>query len=148
MRREQKLLLAFAAIVLIPVSIVWFVAWPLIHAWHLPVVVAGEMTEPGERVLTDSEAKNANLWLQSHTTGWGPVGERPPAMGKPPHKITPNVVLVMKSAEKEPLIVSLWRFDHGSDVMGIQTMVNGPFRMQSYKEADVTGLLPEDVRVR
>lgn len=135
MRREQKLLLVFAALVLIPVGIIWFVTWPLLHAWKLPEVTAGQISAPVSRDLTADEVQKVNLWLQSHETAWGPSGERPPAPGQ--------VILEMTTAQGQPVIVSIWKHKKQDDIIGVQLEKNGPYRMNAFPDAQVMALQPD-----
>lgn len=139
MRREQKLLLAFAALVLIPVATVWIVAWPLVHPLRLPHVDSGRMIAPVARDLTPEEARAADRWLQAHETGWGPSGERPPGPGQVVLRLTgPDG----KGARGAVVIVSVWKSRHAPDVVGIQLADGGPYRMNGYEDLDLRPIQP------
>ncbi|MFT9448366.1 hypothetical protein [Gluconobacter japonicus] len=138
MRREQKLLLAFCALVFIPVGIVWFVAWPLIHAWKFPPVTEGKIVAPVSRDLTSAEVSDVNLWLQSHTTGWGPSGEQPPQKGQ--------VILRLSNAENHPIIISIWKHKHEADIVGVQLEDDGPYRMNAFEDASLKALQPAELQ--
>ena len=134
MRREQKLLLVFGALVLIPVGIIWFVTWPLLHAWKFPQVTAGQMSAPISRDLSADEVQKVNLWLQSHETAWGPSGEKT--------DLAPKVVLEMATAQGEPVIISIWKYKKQDDIVGIQLAKNGPYRMNAFPDAQLMALQP------
>ncbi|EHH69324.1 hypothetical protein [Gluconobacter morbifer] len=132
MERNHKLLLAFCALVFIPVGIIWFVTWPLLHAWHFPEVTTGRVVAPVSAEITSDEARNINLWLQSHETAWGPSGERPPAPG--------NIILDMAGPQNQHVIISIWKHKHENSIVGIQTQQNGPYRMNSFTDAETQAL--------
>lgn len=134
MRREQKLLLGFCALVFIPVGIIWYVTWPLLHAWKLPPVTSGKISVPVSRDLTADEVQKVNLWLQSHETGWGPSGERTDA--------APAVKLQMAGADGQIVSVTIWKFKKQDDIVGVQLKENGPFRMNSYPDAQLMAIQP------
>ncbi|QDH17606.1 hypothetical protein [Swingsia samuiensis] len=133
MRREHKFLMLFGVAVFVPVSVIWYVAWPLIHPWDLPQVDQGEMVKPIKHRLTDDETRQVNTWIQSHKTGWGPQGELPPSQG--------NIVISMQGADlKKSVILSIWKNRHQPYVLGIQLMEHGPYRMHTYDKEDLKDL--------
>lgn len=135
MRREQKLLLVFGALVLIPVGIIWFVTWPLLHAWKFPEVTAGQQKAPVSRELTADEVHKVNLWLQSHETAWGASGERT--------DLAPKVVLEMAGAQGQSVIISIWKYKHQDDIVGVQLAKGGPFRMNAFPDGQLLALQPD-----
>lgn len=133
MTRNNKLLLGFAVIVLVPVVAVWYTAWPIIRAWDLPPVVSGHDVVPRERVLEADEVTQLNQWVQSHKTGWGAAGESKPGPAQR--------VVSLKARNGSDVIVSFWHFRHGDDVAGIQTSPQGPYRMRSYAPGELLPLI-------
>ncbi|MBR0558623.1 hypothetical protein [Neokomagataea anthophila] len=137
MTREKKLLLAFIAVVGVPVVVIWTVCWPLLRPWDLPHVVGGQLEAPHLRALTASEVQMLDQWVQAHRTGWGPVGEVPPHAG--------DVVFHLDTPQGRSLWVSVWRHPHMPDDVGIQTQGRGPYRMNSFSEETLKGIIPQDV---
>ncbi|MCX5617480.1 hypothetical protein NQF86_02155 [Bombella sp. TMW 2.2543] len=128
MSRNNKFLLVFAVAVIVPVVLIWTVAWPILRPWSLPDVTRGVLHEAGdERNLMADEISTMNQWLHQHQTGWGVSGEVPP-------KDTPaEAVYTLFSADGKPIILSTWHFRHGADVVGIQTKTGGEYRMRSFE---------------
>ncbi|MXV36234.1 MULTISPECIES: hypothetical protein [unclassified Saccharibacter] len=134
MTRNNKLLLGFALIVIIPVSVVWYTAWPILRPWPLPPALSGYESAPQSRELTADEVQQFNHWVQTHKTGWGVSGEKTPGPAQR--------VVTLRTAQGLPVIVSLWHFRHGDDVVGIQTAPQGAYRMRSCIAGEVAALLP------
>ncbi|MXV44181.1 hypothetical protein GS501_03815 [Saccharibacter sp. 17.LH.SD] len=132
MTRNNRLLLSFVIIVLVPVIIVWYTVWPILRGIDFPNIVSGEELSPVEHVLTSSEATMWDTWLHAHRSGWGAKGETPPTQ-------TAGRIMMFKGPKGEEVILSLWHFRHHDDVAGLQFLRNGPYRMRSFGEG---GLLP------
>ncbi|MCX5613976.1 hypothetical protein [Bombella saccharophila] len=127
MKQNDEYLLMFAAIVIIPVVVIWYFAWPILRPWSLPTVVHGTVEQAQQqRSLTEDEVKAMNLWVQQYRTGWGVSGE------VPPKNMPALAVYQMSSAEGRFVILSAWHFKHGDDVVGIQTRPGGAYRMRSF----------------
>lgn len=128
MSRNNKFLLIFAVAVIVPVVLIWTVAWPILRPWSVPDITRGTLNEAGEeRNLMADEIVSLNQWLHQHRTGWGISGEVPP-------KDTPaEAVYQMSSADGQTVILSAWHFRHGADVVGIQLKENGAYRMRSFE---------------
>ncbi|GBR51670.1 hypothetical protein AA106555_0637 [Neokomagataea thailandica NBRC 106555] len=137
MTREKKLLLAFIAVVGLPVILIWAISWPLLRPWALPVAADVQMQAPHQRSLTGQEVSSLNQWLQAHRTGWGPAGEIPPRSA--------DVVFRLRAANAEVVWVSIWRHPDTEDDVGIQTRANGPYRMNSFSEEVLKKVIPQDV---
>lgn len=133
MTRNNKLLLGFAVIVIVPVVLVWCTAWPIIRAWQLPPVTSGSEMAPQQRVLSSEEVGQLNRWIQTHQTGWGVAGESIPGPAQR--------VVILKADNGTDIIVSFWHFRHGDDVAGIQTKRHGVYRMRSCAPGELLPLL-------
>lgn len=130
MNRNNKYLLIFAVIVIVPVVVIWTVAWPILRPWNLPVISRGTLEQAAQqRPLTEDEVQAMNDWLYQNRTGWGVSGE------EPPEHVAPKAVYRMSSAEGRVVIMSSWHFKHGEDVVGIQTEKDGAYRMRSFDHA-------------
>ncbi len=128
MTRNNKLLLVFAVAVIVPVVLIWTVAWPILRPWNLPDVTRGTVHEAGdERNLMADEIAAMNQWLHQHQTGWGIAGEIPPK------DVPAEAVYQLSSADGRAIILSTWHFRHGADVVGIQTRTGGAYRMRSFE---------------
>lgn len=133
LKRKYLLLLGFAVLVLVPVIIIWTVAWPIITPVSFPQVSEGQMVKPVERTLTAQEVQSLDQWLQHHRSSWGTKGEHSPG--------NPSVLFTLRGKDGRTLYLSFWHFRHGDDVAGFQTKENGPFRMSSADKEELGKLV-------
>lgn len=135
MKRNNKLLLGFGLIVLVPVITVWMTVWPILRAWTLPHAVSGYENMPHARILSSQEVQRFNQWMQSHQTGWGMAGEKPSEKAQR--------VVSLTTDKNTKIIISFWHFRHGDDVAGIQTAVQGTYRMRSFPSGALVSFIGE-----
>lgn len=135
MKRNNKLLLGFGIIVLVPVVTIWVTVWPILRAWTLPSAVSGYENRPHTRVLSDEEVLRFNQWLQSHQTGWGIAGEKPSGEAQR--------IVTLTTEKNTKIIISFWHFRHGDDVAGIQMTAQGDYRMRSFPSGALVSFIKE-----
>lgn len=131
MKTKDKFLLLMVSMVLVPVIVVWYTAWPLITEWNLPVIEEVQQDIPVTRAFTKEEVASLNHWISQHRSGWGTSGESPPTIKENIHLLLGYESLENGQKVKKSYELSFWHFKHGDDVVAIQGVLHGAYRMRS-----------------
>ncbi|UMM64690.1 hypothetical protein [Aristophania vespae] len=133
MKLKNLLLLGYAVIVLVPVILVWTMAWPILKPVPFPVTDSGRLVVPVERSLNSEEVRFLDQWVRQHKTAWGTKGEQAPGLA--------SARFVLEGKNHEKFYLSLWHFRHGDDVAGFQNAATGPYRMRSLNKGELAPLM-------